>query len=799
MDSGSIRPRLPELPDPEDDFEGTDDSFVPAARVSRKPPPTISSGGKLKATTISQPEPKRPSIPGQHEQGDRFELDLENPPARAPLASPSPTTAGLLGNIKENKRSESNLPFRPLQSSGFPIAQRRQPTTTKPKESRFKASMRQKYDIDKPSPAPSVTTPHRQKPEDALHAEIDAENNQKLEQMSEEEILEAQKELMAMLGGDMISFLRERNNQVPGNESALCNTDTPGFFTEADNAGATSSNGSQAGGLHRNRSVRFSDKVSYSNPPSRSPSPPPARKAIPLPAPELISSSKGAGSAIKALDEDDPESIRQKYFPEEPLSATLDWMREGDSEGQQQDDEKAEIRFDLNGQIHKSGPEFRRDESHRHAGSGDRLTLSEILALSKSAVMGQRVLAFQVLLKVFNQHATAEDEATEVLLSSDNVTAIIESCARGLTDKSVGVVAAALAVMEQYAVLERSRLNTAAAVLTVKPSPLETFSFLLSTNYELPHLSALSCLNVLHSLLNTREDFVSTEIVEATFLLENIGRTFLQVPWPPTDESSLPEPKACDLFSIIISMSRANAEALITRRIEQATLRYIAVHPWHLDDRLKERGFRLSAAAMDVFTAYARYGMACSTCSNSASLFGEIQDYITEKPFEELDFTRSWLDLLEAWCFCAIDPHSTIPEHDILWQETKDWGDHLSDILIAVGQQKEVPLLISRRLVAALSAWLQGAAKHDRPAYNELTERLNAQIKKVVEDVVKEAAEEPVTEEKAKTLLAIKSLVGSAKMDLGDTASILNRIVVEPVPEEPRTAAPEADDEGWIH
>ncbi|KAK9896770.1 hypothetical protein P389DRAFT_172165 [Cystobasidium minutum MCA 4210] len=800
MASGGIRPRLPDLEDL-DDFENVDDSFVPAAKVSRKAPPAVSAGLKSKATSVQDSDAKKPVH--RAEEGDRFELDLDTPAVRAPLATPS--SSSVLKDIKENKRSQGNLPFQPLQSSGFPVAQRRPPTTSKPKESRFKASLRQKAEANgEPSTLQAVPqklqvkgpSKTRQEPIDSLHAEIAAENNQKLEEMSEQEILEAQQELMAMLGGDMINFLKSRNVKVPEAYEQLEEVDTANGPSVAV-AGPSEDEGVSDARRQLARSVRFSDNVSYSNPPSKSPSPEPVRKAIPLPAP---GSSEPDTSAPTVLDEDDPESIRQKYFPQEPLNTSLDWMRDTSEQATPDSSDQADIRFDLEGYSHTTGPEYHSSDSHRHAGSGDKLSLSELLALTKSAVMGQRVLAFQILLKAFTLHASAGERASEVLVTSDNVTAIIGSCARGLVDKSVGVMAAAMALIEQYATLGRTRLNTAAAILTVKPAPLETFSYLLSTNYELPHLSALACLHILVSLLDTREDFVSTEIVEAPHLLENIGHTFLQVPWPPGPKSVLPEPEACQLFSIIISISRANAEALITRRIEQSALRFIAVHPWNLEGtELQDRGYKLSSKAMDVFTAYARYGMGCSAFSNSASLFREIQDFIDEKPFENIDFTRSWLDLVEAWSFCAIDPHSTIPEHDILWAETKDWGNHLFDLLLAVGRKGDADLALSRRLIAALSAWLEGSSKHDKPAYADMINKLNGEGKTAIQDMVKSAAQEPVTEEKAKTLLAIKSFVGLAQMDLGDAGTILSRIEIESVAEEPRSTGPEADDEGWIH
>lgn len=809
MASG-IRPRLPDLEEPAD-LENVDGSFVPAARVSRKPPPTIASGKQV-SSAISQNQPQRKvSVGNSHNEGDRFDLDLQVPTARAPLAVP--TSSGLLGDIKENTRHTVQEPLRPLQGTGFPVAQRRPQVSSKPKESRFKASLRQKAEANGsnatlPKPVQPASTSETTKVfkshDDPLHAEIHAENNQKLGEMSEEEILEAQKELMAMLGGDMVEFLRSRNVVLPDEDF---HSGTSDQTTDASVSNTTPKAAMKDSEVisHKLRSVRFNDQLSYSNPPSRSPSPPPVRQAILLPAPDSafsLDTGRSATDSSRMVFDDDPEAIRRKYFPEEPLSANLDWMRDPSSSENRDESTSQDphIRFDLSGQTHVTGTEYHAHEGHRHAGSGDKLTLIELLELSKSAVMGQRVLAFQVLLKAFSLHSTEDSEASEVLMKSDNVTAIIEACARGLADKSIGVVAAALALMEQYAAVERTRLNTAAAILTVKPAPLESFSYLLSANYDLPHMSALAILSILHTLLNTREDFVSAEIVEAPFLLENVGSTFLQVPWPPTSGSSPPDPRACELFSTIIAMSRNNAENLIIRRVEQSVLRYIAVQPWQLEEQHQDLGYRLAAGALDVFTAYARYGLGCSTCTTSAALFREIEDHITAQPFKQMSFTKSWLDLLEAWCFCAIDPHSTTPEHDILWAETKDWGEHLFQLLLATGERQDIPLTISRRLVAAMSAWLEGARKHNHPVYDDMVEKLDKQGKPIIVSLVEAAAEEPVTEEKAKTLLAIKALVRLAELQLGDAAGVLNRVEVEPIAEEApvNTADPEADDKGWI-
>jgi hypothetical protein len=203
-------------------------------------------------------------------------------------------------------------------------------------------------------------------------------------------------------------------------------------------------------------------------------------------------------------------------------------------------------------------------------------------------------------------------------------------------------------------------------------------------------------------------------------------------------------------------------------------MRFIAIPPWHVDETHRQLAFELTAASLRIFSEYANYGLACSTYSSSTSLFRQIQDWVAKNPAANGSFTQAWFDLLESWSLCAVDPHSTTPEHDILWQETKEWGQHCLDVL----EMEGLAFQTYTNIVRALSAWLQGAKRHDKPAFEAVTADLaSAKVKRLIES----ASSEPVSEDKAKLLLALKTLidVSSIAARLGDAAAVLQRIQVE--------------------
>lgn len=809
MDGQSVRPSLRDLQD-----GNFDTSNIPsAAKVARKPPPSVSTQSQPRSSHARAHQPKlqgeRINLEdlfgedGADDVDDVDDKDVDDDDLRPPIMRPSPFS--VIKDIKERSAGQQTPPSRPSQASGFPQVSRRSEgdgqTGTK-KISRFKASLIQQKQASSDAPIASMSkqlaakdAPSEQAtiPEtsSSLHADIDRETDQVLGTMSEEEILEEQAKLMEMLGEDMVSFIRKRGTQA----------DTPSDAAQPPPRPRTSS--------AHSRTVRFNEEVSYSNPPSRSPSPPARRTPILLPASDdatignWLQDTSESGQVVRDAVEGTPEDIRQRFFPQEPLNASTEWMRDqSDDASTHAKDQTTSVVFDITGKATvKALGDDHAQEADRHAGQGESFTIAQLVQLARSAVAPQRLLALQTIYKAVAEATTHLDSpSAEVLFQSDTINQVLAVCARGLADRGTGIVITSISIFHVYSVTSKSTLNAAAAILTVQPSPLVWFSRLLSPDtatVEIPSASKTAILEILRSLLATNEDFVSAEVIETPRLLENVSTAFLQTQWPIIDPAKpLPNPTALQVLSSIVSRTRANAEQVAERRLEQGAMRFIAIPPWTASDpEHTALAFQLATGTLGVLCELGKYGLGCSNLNISASLLRNIESWIASNAVANLAFSKQWFELLEVWSDCALDPHSTTPEHDLLWAETQEWGEH--EIMVGFEQETSPPLDLLTAICGALASWLDGAKKHSPTRFTAAQGRLKENGRKL-SAMVDQCTTEPVSEDKANLLLALKRLVKAGEVGeslCGSASSQLARVQVE-------EAVPLADhgdeDEGWM-
>ena len=836
----TIRSRLPDLD--EDGNPVEIDAGPSAARVSREPPPEVRPRSRFAQEKQREKEAAQPLFGGEGftgAAGERFELNFDD----------TPPPASMMSAIQERTVSTPTAPSkaRPAQSTGFPQVSRRPVIGSNPqvgpkKVSRFKASLAKgKSPADgafDAKPVPKTESPRTVTipPANPLHRDIDEENARVIDGMDDAEIEEEQAQLLEMLGPEMVEFLRARNGHSTA-QSASPKASASAAVAEPVPALSPSKAGR----------VRFNEEVQYSNPPSRSPSPVRRNPPIILPSSddptignwlqdEAARVDRDRESVALGEEEGTPGDIRRRFFPQEPMSASLDWTGENKSGRDEAGESSAStnatsaVRFDLQGKVVEqpasSGYIDHSTEAHRHAGADQNFSLPELMQLAKSAVAGQRTLALQIVDKAASPYLGGEVDgdagkrASATLITSDAVNEIVGVCARGLADKHVGVVVLSISVLHSFAESTRTRLNATAAVLSVSPSPLHWFARLLAfhegpDSIGLPRPSLNAILATLCNLLDTQEDFISAEYIETPQLLENVTSLFLRRPWPPSESqgSDAPNPAAAQLLATIISRSRANAEQVIERRLEQGAFRYIAVPPWAIGETdgnvsptEASRGesglaFELAGSTLRILSEYANFGLGCSALSSSAPLFRAIERWIgqTGNVLVHEGFSRSWFDLLESWSLCAIDPHSTTPEHDILWAETKDWGEHCLDVLL-VEETEGAGLSAALRtvIVRALAAWLEGARRNNKAAFAHVQARLRSEAASALTTAIEDAAgEDGITSEGAQMLLAIKKLVTMADMQdaLGEKAALLGRVQVEQA-QPPVAVVPQ--DEGWM-
>ncbi|KAL7005482.1 hypothetical protein EMMF5_004887 [Cystobasidiomycetes sp. EMM_F5] len=722
-------------------------------------------------------------------QGQRFELDLDDLKNDYPIAAPS--ASSLIRNVKERPATSVASVVKPIQATGFPTAKRRpapqqHDASSNGKVSRFKAA---RQAASEASPLAAESLPATS----SLQAEIDAENEKVLANMNEDDILHDKEELIAMLGQDMADFLIKRNGPAVADDIII---EKP-----AETAVKVP---------HRN--VRFNEEIQYSNPPSRSPSPKPYRAPILLPSSddptignwiEDVSQGKLVGT-VSAIEPDSAAAIRDRYFPTEPLTTKLDWMNEG-TEARSADSKGDVIMFNLSGRVmQKAETHDHSNSAERHAGPGTAFTVADLVQLSRSAVASQRSAAFSTFLKAIttNLLSGSDEQARALLKSSDTVNAMVGACATGLTDKNVGVVVLSIGVICAYTEYPGVLANVAAAVLTVAPPPLLTLARLLdpmTAQAELPSESISAILSTLHALVTMKEDFVASEMVDTPRLLENVSKRFIEVAWPPrstvptNSPTSLPHPRAQEILNSIASRNRTNAECIVLRKLDQPGLRFIAVQPWHIVDKsTQEAAFAAATCTLRLLATLARYGLGCSNLGNSDELFIRVEKWIQENVTANIDFSMAWFQLLVQWTECAADPHSTTPEHDILWAQTQDWGLHCCECLPQTLAQRH--LALSASIVTALCAWMIGANRYNQIKRTEAEDALRQAQNQLV-DALKHAIDDPTAPDNVGFMLAMKKLAASTGNVLEEANTLLERVQIEDVSPPQSTSA---DGEGWI-
>ena len=362
-------------------------------------------------------------------RSDRFHIDLDSDEELSNvkpsgIAAPTDFNLGLVGDIKERISSSDVRPPSPGMNknpgSGFPAHKIRSGT------SRFKRK-REAYDLRKQdsvgnqafrsskdgTPPPSQAS--------GVHLEgrdrsIDEENTQRLAQMSESEIEEAKRELLAGLGPSLIERLLKKasiEEKPPESRPQI----QPVNIEETQ-------------GIEKPvKKVTFEDsfpssmteQVEKTNPSSISledtllnPSPDlhPADSLHPLPLPPGIHFPKQP--KLPELDPSDPnflQALHSTYYPSLPADpSNLAWMTpiSPDTEANsayspsQQSLPPSALRFDFRGRLlpprlSAQIPVTKGLHHHGHAPSSAGYTIPELAHLARSTYPAQRCIAFQTL------------------------------------------------------------------------------------------------------------------------------------------------------------------------------------------------------------------------------------------------------------------------------------------------------------------------------------------------------------------------------------------------------------------
>ncbi|KAF1928908.1 uncharacterized protein M421DRAFT_62155 [Didymella exigua CBS 183.55] len=339
------------------------------------------TGGVERAEQNPEPAPGLPAIPAFDFVGDILERDTTSTPPVAPSSTPNAT--------------------------GFPAHRKRTPRVSAFKQRRA-ASEQQAVPAPKAQDAASLHSapPPRARfdPDDERSA-IDAENQRRLDMMSDAEIEEERRELLANLDPALITQrlfeanMDDGSNEqqqwpedkvetsepaAPAQEMKASTSKKVSFATEEDEEEATISHAPESTTPSHTHAEEATGSLHF--PPT--PQPP-------------------------DLDPNDPnflENMHAKYFPSLPYNpSTVEWMKPIDPTDKsspyhpsQTALNASELRFDFKGAL--LAPSTARDLPttmglHHHAAAPEAAgyTIPELAATARSAVPAQRCMAYQTL------------------------------------------------------------------------------------------------------------------------------------------------------------------------------------------------------------------------------------------------------------------------------------------------------------------------------------------------------------------------------------------------------------------
>jgi hypothetical protein len=361
----------------------------------------------------------------------------------------------LIGDIVERDSSKSsNADFHdaPASSTGFPLPKRRW------KSSAFKQQRAGSADS---AAANTSAPPHdtgaesgrtsgvkdgandHTRFEKADRMRIDKENQQRLADMTPEEIAQAQQDLMSGLNPDLIKRLLQRANIddtgsgfLDGENSSESHETDPTPETKVEEAQppiapvasppakSSSDSSGNADAPHSSKKIAL-DYDEDAEPPQMPPdlfpiTNPPSKMHIPPP------------PSLPDLDPSDPnflETLHKKYFPNLPADPSkLAWMAPvptADSAGDKDSPyyphpeiAVSALRFDFKGKflsprVSRSIPTTKGLHNHGQAPEAAGYTIGELARLARSAVPAQRCIAFQTLGRILYRLGLGEWGKTE--------------------------------------------------------------------------------------------------------------------------------------------------------------------------------------------------------------------------------------------------------------------------------------------------------------------------------------------------------------------------------------------------
>ena len=398
--------------------------------------------------------------------------------------------------------------------------------------------------------------------------------------------------------------------------------------------------------------------------------------------PEPRHCQEASTSTAEDPEEGSPEYIRRRYFPHAPRDdPNLAWLT-----GLPKPGSTSALRFDLHGNPISPAISLNLPTHlglHHHAeGAHAGYTLDDIFLLSRSTVRAQRATMLGVmagivrcLTRCLNGEMVGMDEMVgrESELRKRFLAAGLEAL-----PETGSVGARAVEVVWECVVGWRPGLVDIEGVELESPQemaitdlPLDSFLpqiTKLVSEVLVPPESQIHLLSVLHRL-SQQSNPIANKIAGTPQLLQTVMSVFLLTPLPVEESSPLPNPLALQLFYALSLSSRTNAEAI--SRLADSLLRFVTFLPQESPYPLS-LSINLLTWTFRIYRVLAAYGLYTHIASTAVMPLARLEQYVVSKRCPS-SLKVAWLNVVEVWITCAIDPHQTTPAHDIKWSQITGW------------------------------------------------------------------------------------------------------------------------------
>ena len=381
------------------------------------------------------------------------------------------------------------------------------------------------------------------------------------------------------------------------------------------------------------------------------------------------------------LDEEiTTEAIRARYFPEEPNdNPALEWTKPRGPI----DPSPAEtsIRYDLQGnpipsRLIRELPSHLGLHHHTQSDSAAGYTFDDLLLLSRSTMPAQRAAMLGVIARALRRVRLGNRSAEEVEeeMRREAVIVGVEACTERT---SAAVRASGIEVVFESLI---GWPSTSSRVDAAVDLPLFFAAASWNFNRSSVPLPGGTIVQLLQSLrlLSSRSAAVTQDLIDMPELVEGVLRTILSFDAERSEgDANEVLVQGIQFLQFIVKQSRKCAQDLVQAGAADAALRVIVTFPNPLHPTFLRPSYAAVAEAMRFYALLGHYGMYARVASDTRDAFARIVDFVTSGTTNDAIaqmLARPWLELIEIWTICAIDPHCTTPKHDILWSQVTGWG-----------------------------------------------------------------------------------------------------------------------------